>query len=709
MKDRPIYCTFENSLKIAALKKMVKKNKWAVLGSLALLLVVSIAFILPTDEKKDKVLLELIQYGLSEAHYSPKSFDDDLSKDVYDVYLEMIDPGKRMLLQQDVDKLSKYRMQLDDQIKNRSFEFFDASFALLELRQKEVDEIYADILSEPFNFDKKEYFETDLEKMSYPKDIVELRDTWRVYLKYQTLLRLNDYLEDESEEGTFEELEEKAREKVSESMKQWSDRMAELERKDWQSMYINAITACFDPHTNYLAPKDKETFEFQMSGKMEGIGARLTTKDGYIKVHEIVAGSACWKQGDLKEGDLILKVAQGDEEAVDIVGMRIDDAVQLIRGAKGTTVKLTVKKIDGQIQVIPIVRDVVIIEETYAKSAVLEEGKLTYGYIHLPKFYINYDGEGRDCAEDVKTEVEKLKEAGVEGIVLDMRNNGGGSLQAAIDIVGLFIETGPVVQVKAKKGAAQALTDKDPTVIWDGPLVVMVNSFSASASEIVAAALQDYGRAVIVGSTQTFGKGTTQSMFDFDPMLPADLNDVKPLGSVKMTIQKFYRINGHTTQLNGVQPDVVLPDRYNFVAVGEKDTDFPLPWDELAAVDYAHYGVNDGMIDQLVAQSNSRVSKHEVFNKIVDQADWIKERREDTRYALKLKDYQSHQEMLEEKNEEFKVISSYRNDLDVITPEAYRIPESDSLALSRQERFHKKLMKDVYIEEGVEILKDLSE
>jgi carboxyl-terminal processing protease len=687
---------------------MVKKNKWAVLSAMIILLVFSIAFIGPQDQKKDQVLLELIEYGLMEAHYSPKAFDDDLSEDIFDLYLEMLDPGKRIFLASDVEQFGRYRTLLDDEIRGKSLSFFDLSYGVLTQRSNEAVHLYEEILAEPFNFKKKEYLETDPDKLNFPATEKERYEAWRKYLKYQVLLRLNDYLEDDTNDKSFDENEAKAREKVTEAMKQWSDRMEELERKDWRSMYVNAITACFDPHTNYLAPYDMETFEFEMSGKMEGIGARLTTKDGYIKIHEIVPGSACWRQGDLKEGDLILKVGQENEEPVDVVGMRIEEAVKLIRGPKGTTVKLTVKKIDGVIKVIPIVRDVVVIEETYARSAVLEDNGNKYGYVQLPKFYVNYDGEGRDCGEDVKNEVIKLKEEGVEGIVLDLRNNGGGSLQAAIDIVGIFIEQGPVVQVKGKKGPAQSLKDADPTVVWDGPLVVLVNSFSASASEIVAAALQDYQRAVIIGSAHTFGKGTVQSMFDFDPMLPSELDDIKPMGSVKMTIQKFYRINGHTTQLDGVTPHIVLPDRYNLVAVGEKDTDHPLPWDELLAVDYSLYGLNEGIINMIRSSSESRTDTSRVFNKIEEQAVWVKERRETTTYPLRLKDHQDEQAYVKTRSDEFGIIGDYRNDLEVLVPASYVLETSDSIAQARQERFHKRVKKDIYLEEGVEVLKDIA-
>ena len=357
--------------------------------------------------------------------------------------------------------------------------------------------------------------------------------------------------------------------------------MDKIDESDWLSIYLNSITTIYDPHTAYFPPQDKENFDIAMSGQLEGIGARLTSKGGFIVVAEIVPGSACWRQGQLKVGDKILKVGQGDEEPIDITDMRTDHAVKYIRGKKGTEVRLTVKQVDGSVITIPIIRDIVILEETYTKSAVIDNK----GYINLPKFYADFSGNGgRDCSDDVKNEILKLKEEGVEGIILDLRNNGGGSLQDVVEMAGLFIKEGPIVQVKAKVGKPRVYSDTDESVYYDGPLVVMVNTYSASASEILAAAMQDYGRAVIVGgSPTTFGKGTVQRAFDLDGFVSEAYDEIKPLGALKLTLQKFYRIDGGTTQLKGVTPDIILPDTWSYLNVGEKDQEFPIPWDEIGS------------------------------------------------------------------------------------------------------------------------------
>jgi carboxyl-terminal processing protease len=317
---------------------------------------------------------------------------------------------------------------------------------------------------------------------------------------------------------------------------------------DWFAVFINAIVEEFDPHTYYFAPEDKDRFDVAMSGNYEGIGARLQKKMDAITITELISGGSAWRQNKLEVGDQIIKVRQEDEkEATSIVGMRLDDAVKLIKGPKGTNVILTLKKVDGSIEDLSIPRDVIELEETYAKSSTVEKAGKTFGVINLPKFYVNFDDyTNRNAASDIKKEIERLKAQGMEGLVIDLRNNGGGSLKTVVDMVGLFIEEGPVVQVRITGEPKEVLKDKDRSITWDGPLVILVNELSASASEILAAAVQDYKRAIVIGSKQTYGKGTVQNVLDLNRLMRN--NTLGDMGALKYTTQQFYRINGGSTQ-----------------------------------------------------------------------------------------------------------------------------------------------------------------
>jgi len=534
----------------------------------------------PTIDNKEKeaVLINTILRGLDKMHYQPPSIDDNFSKKVYDLFLDRIDSGKRFFTQKEVNQLEKYKLELDDQANAGTFEFFDMTQTMMAEALDKTEKYYQEALKEPFDFDVEATYTNEGDDKVFAKNDKELKANWAEWMKYETLTRLNDKLDEQEKEKakeedkdeeligkSYEELEADARKATLKVFDDWYKRLRKLKRSDRMSDYLNSVTNVFDPHTGYYEPIDKQNFDIGMSGKLEGIGARLQTKDEYTKVTEVVVGGPAWKGKSLEAEDLIMKVAQGDEEPVDITGMPINDVVKLIRGPKGTEVNLTVKKAGGAIEIVNIIRDVVVMEEGFAKSLLLNttENGDKVGYIKLPRFYADFDdANGRFCSTDVAAEVEKLKEENVEGIILDLRNNGGGSLRDVVKMSGYFIENGPIVQVKSRKGSPEILSDRDPGVLYDGPLIVMVNEFSASASEILAAALQDYGRAVIVGSNSTFGKGTVQRFFDLDRAITGN-NAIKPLGSIKLTTQKFYRVDGGSTQLKGVEPDIVFPDNYN--------------------------------------------------------------------------------------------------------------------------------------------------
>ncbi len=508
---------------------------------------------------------------------------------------------------------------------------------------------------------------------------------------------------------TRDEIEVEARKKVLKSNDDYFKRLKNFDRNDRLSVYFNAITGIYDPHTEFFPPKDKANFDIGMSGQLEGIGAQLQEKDGYIKVSSIVPGSASYKQGQLKTGDIILKVGQGASDPVDVVDMRLEDVVVLVRGKKGTEVRLTVKKPDASIVVIPIIRDIVLIEETYAQSAIIK-GKKNIGYIKLPSFYADFSGKGgRSCSQDVKKEIEKLKAENVDGIILDLRYNGGGSLPDVVDMAGLFIDKGPIVQVKQKTGLPQVLDDKNSSTVYDGPLVVMINSNSASASEIMAAAIQDYKRGVIVGtSPSSFGKGTVQRFFDLDDYLPAQYSDIKPLGSVKVTTQKFYRINGDATQLKGVIPDIVLPDPYYLLDQGEKEQDYPMAWDEIAPAKYETLKANYSL-DKVKAGSLERVKNNSGFALLNEQAKRLKKRKDETMISLNFDKYLAEQKLYKEESKKLDVLDKEIEGVEVITLKSdMEKINADTLKANKTKDWYKLIKKDIYLNETVAIIDEMS-
>ncbi|OYT11950.1 MAG: tail-specific protease [Bacteroidetes bacterium 4572_112] len=673
------------------------------------------------QKDKEKIITELVINGLQFAHYQENKIDDEFSKKVYKSYLERIDYTKKFLLKADIDKLHKYETLIDDELRQLNSTFLDLSNDIITQRIKDAEEYYVEILAEPFDFTIDEDIELDDEKNDYAESTNALKSTWRKALKYQVMIELKTKLEiqEKAQEKkdtsvvikTYAELEKAARTKVEKRNKDYFRRLNQQERTDRYNLYMNSISLAFDPHTNYFPPKNKEDFDISMSGQLEGIGATLQEKDGFIKVVNIVPGSPSYKQGDLKVNDLILKVAQGDSLPLDIVGMRLDKAVRFIRGAKGTTVKLTVKKVDGSIVVIAIVRDIVIIEETYAKSVIVKEPKSNkrIGYIYLPSFYVNFNAKdgGRRSADDVLKEINKLKKENVDALIIDLRNDGGGSLSDVVKMAGYFIPQGPIVQVKQKKGEAKQLSDTDPRVQYEGPVAVMVNSNSASASEIFAAALQDYDRAVIIGGKQTFGKGTVQRFINLDDIVSGKADKYKPFGALKLTFQKFYRISGGSTQLKGVEPDVVLPDNYMYIEYGEAEMDYRLPYDEIPAATYVK---SDDLAKRknIIKASKKRISKNKTFDLIEQQAKSIKKHRNDTKVSLNLETYKKYEAERKEESNLFKDLYEDTT-LVLVSPLAadWQFIEKDSTKLESAKKWHKKLMSDPYLLESIKVVESL--
>lgn len=665
---------------------------------------------------KNQVILQIMMSGLNNAHYEPKKVDDNFSARFFDLYLKRLDYTRMFLMQPDVENMGKFKTKVDDQIQNETFELFELSNELISRRIAEKESWYKEILAKPFDYTINEEYESDGQKTEFAKNESELRRKWRQYLQYHTVARLNELVEAnekiKAKKDTiakvrpFDSLEVEARGKVLKTMNDYFKRLKKRTKKDRYGDYVNTIAAMYDPHTEFFAPKEKKKFDQTMSGQLEGIGARLQQKDDYIKVSELVVGGPAFKQGELKAGDLILKVAQGAAEPVDIVGMDIDDAIDLIKGKKGTEVRLTVKKPDGSTKVIAIMRDIVELEETFAHSAIIDNGKGRTGYIKLPTFYSDFTRTGaHHCAADVKNEIIKLKNENVNGIVLDLRDNGGGSLSEVVEMGGLFIKSGPIVQVRKKDGRADQLLDKDPEQIYDGPLVVMVNRNSASASEIMAAAMQDYRRAVVVGS-QSFGKGTVQSFLNLDNYILPQFDTMKPLGQVKITMQKFYRINGGTTQLRGVVPDIQLPDPYSFIETGEKELDNPLPWDEIEKANYVSYpGINYDMVKKA---SGERIRKSKEFALVEDEAKAIKGKKDDTRYSLNLEKYAAELKKYREENKKYGDITKEIKGFDVslMQVDLQRL-SADTNKLNREKKWVLNLKKDIYLQEATNVISDL--
>ncbi|MBC7694412.1 MAG: carboxy terminal-processing peptidase [Burkholderiales bacterium] len=665
--------------------------------------------------EKNQILQDMLMSVLNQAHYSPLKVDDDFSEKAYNLYLKRLDISKKFILQSDVDILSKYKKSIDDEINTGSFEFYKLSAEIISNRIKEKENWSKEILATPFNYSIEEEYETDGEKAKYSSSEDELKSEWKKMLKYQVLSRLDEMLTGQEKakakkdtvftEKTFDSLEVDARRKTLKANTDWFKRLNKITSKDRFSTYINTITGLYDPHTEYFAPKDKKKFDQSMSGQFEGIGARLQSKDGILKVSEVIVGSPSFKQGELKAGDEIHKVAQGVNEPIDITNMDMDDAIDLIKGKKGTEVRLTVKKPDASFKVIPIFRDIIEIDETYAKSAILNNKK-KIGYIYLPMFYADFTRNGAHrCSADMKKEIEKLKSQGVEGIIIDLRDNGGGSLQEVVEMAGLFIPRGPVVQVKDKVGKVYVMEDKNSDVTWDGPLAILVNHGSASASEILAAAIQDYKRGVIIG-TQSFGKGTVQSFYNLDQYLLPQFDTIRPLGEVKITNQKFYRINGGATQLKGVMPDVVLPDPYAFIEVGEKELDYPMVWDEIMKATYNEYtAINYPKVKKGSAE---RIKSSTAFKLIETESKELKAKKDDTRYNLNIDKYRAEQKQLREQYKKYDELKVNIKNFSVELPNYDReVLKNDTTKLNREIKWTGNIQKDNYIFEASNIINDM--
>jgi len=669
---------------------------------------------LKPDPEKDKVLLYILRNILTRSHFVVKEMNDDFSEYVFNEFIDGLDPNKRYFTQKDLKDFEKYKYDIDNQLLREDLSFYRIVYERFTKKIKNAKSYYGDLLTSPFNFKKKESIDVDYDNIFFAKNETQLKDYWRKQLKLSVLIRVEQKIKKETAKKkennkytikNFKELEKEARSEVLKSMDELYVRIEELEHEDWFSTFLNSVVGAFDPHTTYMAPNMKERFDQDMSGKLEGIGARLQKKGINTLVFKLVSGGPAWKQGELEAGDIILAVAQGNKEAVDIVGMRLDDAIKFIKGKKGTEVRLTVKKnLDGSTKVISIIRDVVELEETFVKSSIIEKNGKKYGLINLPKFYIDFDEQNyRDSAKDMEKEIERLKKENISGLIIDLRNNGGGSLKTAIEISGLFIKQGPIVQIKYRGEKPIIKNDTDEKIQWNGAVIVLVNEFSASASEIFAAAMQDYNRAIIIGGNQTYGKGTVQSVLPINQFTKYGKN----LGALKMTIQKFYRINGGSTQIEGVYSDIAIPNRYSYMKFGERDLKGALIWDKVKQADYIPVKSYENF-SEVIDNSKRRIASDSKFKLINEYAKWLKKNQENTSFSLNYKIFTKENLQQEQDAEKFKTVFNYKSDLSFTSPK-YELPilKKDTVLAEKRLSWHKNLSKDLYIDEAVNVLSEL--
>jgi carboxyl-terminal processing protease len=655
---------------------------------------------------------------LEQAHFSPKKIDDKFSKELFKLYFTEVDLDKSIFLQSDINELKKYEAKLDDEINGAQVEFVPAVSIIFKKRLLEVEAMAKEILAKPINITKDETFVNNPEKREFSKNEAERRDIWTKRIKYLFLDKYVDLLENQEKNKatkdfvakTNEELEKMAKERITKVLEKNFDRYKfKISDDDRFHLFVKLITNSMDPHTEYLPPVDKRSFDEEMSGEFYGIGASLRDDEGSIKIATVVAGSPSWKSGEITPGDMVIKVGQGEEEPIDVVasGYTVQDAVKIIRGKKGTEVRLTIRKADGTTRMVKMIREKIVQDETYARSAVVSNGKSKIGFITLPEFYANFDdANGRRCGDDVAKEIMKLKEEKVDGIIIDLRNNGGGSLYEVVKMVGLFVDEGPIVQVKDRDGKPSVLRDRDKSVLYEGPLAVMVNEFSASASEIFAAAIQDYKRGIVIGSTSTFGKGTVQRNIGIDKDFGFNPN-AGELGSVKLTLQKFYRINGGSTQLKGVVSDIVLPDLYEYSDYREKDERDALPWDEISKADYKDwkFGVEPTAIR---ANSQARVAASPSFILIKNNTQWLAKEK-DRVLSLQLDKFREEKKKLNATVKQLDGAFKLAKELEVMLSKTD--VEKYAREKDKEERFIKPWIKalknDIYLDETLNVMNDM--
>jgi len=666
---------------------------------------------------RQKILSRIFFQSLQQWHYAGVSVDDGFSRSGFKNYFRVLDPNKQFFTAFDLARFQPFLLKVDDQLAQGEFDLMVLASEQIRKRINEIRGFLPELAKDSFDFSRSEEVELDGEKREWVTGVADLREYWRLLLKHQTLIR---FLGRGEKSKDSPEAVKKALDKArTESLKAYMDmleRMLKSGPEDDLARYVNAVLGVGDPHTAYFPPKEQKDFEIEMTGKLEGIGALLGEADGYVKIVSLVPGGPSWRQKQLEPHDRILKVGQGKTgPSDDIVGMRVEDAVKLIRGPKGSVVRLTVRKADGRIEEVAIERDVVVIEETFARSTVVrgESLQTSLGYIYLPRFYNDFqDKGGRNSTTDVRRELENLKQRGVSGIILDLRGNTGGALTDAVRIAGLFIEKGPVVQVRDRIRGTQVLKDPDDDEVYSGPLLVMIDRVSASASEIVAAALQDYNRALVVGGAHSFGKGTVQQMLDLDRIVPDQAEKLGvPLGALKLTVQKFYRVNGESNQFKGVQPDVYIPNTLSHLEIGERYLPFALNGDRVKELEYPRRReITLDLRERLRNRSRERITSDPYFIDLTEYVRLARINRGNTKVTLNLTKARNQREELRRCLEN--VRDRREKGSGLVFLDTAKIDDSGGERLSREYRERRRdwlenLGKDHVLKEGSRILEDL--
>lgn len=673
------------------------------------------------DDEKMSTIMISVKNTLSYLHYSPRPINDAYSADVYKQYFDMIDASKRYFLQSDMNEFEKHRTKLDDYLNRGDLSFYKLTVDRLYQRVDEIDKISQTILSAPLNFDEEETLVLEPKLKKNPVNAAELSAEWKKYIKYNILqemesLSAKEQLQKEKKDSvqkfnlkdtikleilTPEQKRIKATEEVKDMLTDTFRRFKKRNKMDWFTVYMNAYTEVFDPHTNYFSPKNKEDFDTNFTGKVIGIGAIIQEKRGYLYLGALTIGAPAWKSKQLSEGDKILKVrSKPNEEAVNVVGMLSDEAVRLIRGEKGTKVTLTVEKKDKSIKEVTMVREEVAIEDTFARSIIINsaDGR-KYGFVNLPSFNADFeDSKGRNASDDIKNELIKLKAQNVEGIILDLRNNGGGSLTEVGDIMGLFMNAGPYVQVKDGNGKIQTLKNRTNAPVWTGPLIIMQNELSASASEILAGAVQDYGRGIVIGSPQSFGKGTVQTFVDLNRFL----NSNDDFGSLKLTIQKFYRVTGESTQRKGIESDIKMKDFFTYAEIGERYDDYALPWDKIPAA--AYQPLNFLQVNSLLKSAESRLATNKNYQLMQESAQWKERLDKEETISLNQNKFSALMKERKAQIEKFRALEKYNNGLKfTLNPDEVEREKKDEAFAKKTQNWTKSLQRDIYLQEAVAI------
>jgi carboxyl-terminal processing protease len=603
----------------------------------ALLAVAAALFLMPAPTpaqpkpgKQDPLVARMVCEFLKRGHLNRPEIGDEVSRRLFQHYLKELDPAKLYLVQSDIDEFKKHETDLDDQLLDGDLSFAYKVYERFVTRVGERQKLIQELVNSQHDFTVTEYLDTDYDKLPWTGSAEELRERWRKRIKF-------DLLQQRIAEKPLPEDEAKKKilSRYDGALKRWK----QLDNSDMLELYLTALTTSIDPHSTYMSPSALDQFEIDMRLNLDGIGALLHSEDGQTSIEEIVPGGAAAKDGRLKPKDKIVGVAQGDSNFTDCVDMRLHDVVKLIRGQRGTKVQLKVVpvgKVDSVIY--ELVRQKIELKSQEARGDIVEQGKKAdgkpyrVGVIDLPSFYAEMGSSrsGKDDAKSATEDVRKLlkdfQEKGIDGVVLDLRHNGGGSLYEARALTGLFIDQGPIVQVKSASGAVEHQDDPESGVVYSGPLMVLTSRFSASASEILAGALQDYGRALIVGDTTTFGKGTVQKIYELGHFL--DRTNPPNAGALKMTIQQFYRVNGDSTQERGVAADVVLPSLTEYITAGEKEQDLALHFDHVKPVAHEELGLVPADLKSILKErSSKRIKESGEFAKLAKDIELLKNRK----------------------------------------------------------------------------------